>query len=157
MINFNLIEDNIFIGSAPQNKVDVERIKQLKVTAILSLQSDADFKQHRIDWALLQNLYEQNDIAVQRFPIQDFNEQDLGKKVGQPIQALKQLLDVKHRVYVHCNAGVCRASATVLGYLCVYRGMTFDEGLAYLRAKRPQVNPYKKAVELAVDELKNQR
>jgi hypothetical protein len=41
MIDFDQIETDIFIGSAPQSSVDVARLKQIKVTAVLSLQSDA--------------------------------------------------------------------------------------------------------------------
>ena len=153
MINFNRIEGDIFLGSAPQTSVDVARLKQMKVTAVLSLQSDADFKSHRIDWAKLQNTYQHNDITVQRFGIIDFDQQDLGEKLPEPIKALNSLLAVGHRVYVHCNAGVCRAPATVLGYLCHYRGMTIDSGLEYLRKNRPQVHPYISAVEQALSTL----
>ena len=46
MINFDQIEGDIFVGSAPQNSVDVARLKQMKITAVLSLQSDHDFKSH---------------------------------------------------------------------------------------------------------------
>jgi len=155
MINFDPIESNIFIGSAPQTSVDVTRLKQLKVSAVLSLQSDDDFKYHNIDWVTLLSDYQQADILVERFPIMDFDETDLGNKVAQPIQKLNSLLVVGHRVYVHCNAGVCRASATVLGYLCHYREMTIQEGLVYLRERRPQVNPYLLAVEKALETLKS--
>ena len=58
MINFDSIEDNIFLGSAPQSSVDAARLKQMRVTAVLSLQSDADFKSHRIDWKKLQSAYQ---------------------------------------------------------------------------------------------------
>lgn len=153
MINFDRIEDNIFLGSAPQNSVDTARLKQMKVTAVLSLQSDADFKSHRIDWKKLQSSYQYNEISVQRFGIIDFDEQDLGNKLPEPIQALNQMLAIGHRVYVHCNAGICRAPATVLGYLCHYRGMTVVQGLDYLSASRPQIHPYINAVERALAKL----
>ena len=156
MINFSRLESNIFIGSAPQNNVDAGRLKQMKITAVLSLQSDADFKSHRIDWAKLQSAYQYNDIAVQRFPIIDFDEADLGNKLTDPVQALNSLLAVGHRVYVHCNAGVCRAPATVLGYLCYYRGMSIDDGLEYIRRQRPQAHPYVSAVEKALTTLASQ-
>ena len=42
MINFSRLEENIFIGSAPQSSVDSARLKQMKITAVVSLQSDAD-------------------------------------------------------------------------------------------------------------------
>lgn len=153
MINFDQIEENIFLGSAPQTSVDATRLKQMKITAVLSLQSDADFKTYRIDWKKLQSAYQYNEITVQRFPIIDFDESDLGNKLAEPVQALNELLMRQHRVYVHCNAGICRAPATVLGYLCHYRNMTIDDGLEYLRQSRPKVHPYIGAVEKALSDL----
>lgn len=153
MINFDRIEAEVFIGSAPQNSVDAVRLTQMKITAVLSLQSDHDLRSHRIDWTKLQAAYEYNKITVQRFPIIDFDEVDLGNRLAEPIQALHALLSVGHRVYVHCNAGICRAPATVLGYLCHYRGMTIEQGLEYIRSNRPQVNPYKSAVTKALIQL----
>lgn len=153
MINFDRIETDIFIGSAPQSNVDVARLKQMKITAVLSLQSDADFKFHRIDWKKLQSVYQSSEIAVQRFGIVDFDEVDLANKLTEPAKALNALLAVGHRVYVHCNAGICRAPATVLAYLCHYRGMSVGDGLEYLRRSRPQVHPYISAVEKALANL----
>ncbi|MFT6406997.1 MAG: protein-tyrosine phosphatase [Arenicella sp.] len=153
MINFDRIEANIFLGSAPQSSIDVARLKQMKITAVLSLQSDADFKSHRIDWKKLQNAYQQNNISVQRFAIVDFDEVDLGNKLAEPVQALNALLAGGHRAYVHCNAGVCRAPATVLAYLCHYRGMSIQGGLEFLRRSRPQVHPYISAVEKSLVKL----
>ena len=153
MINFGPVEANIYIGNAPQTAVDVTRLNQMAVTAVLSLQSDQDFKNYRIDIDELQNAYNTNNILLQRFPIIDFDEQDLGNKLAQPVQALHRLLETEHCIYVHCNAGVCRAPATVLAYLCHYRGMGIEQGLTYIRDNRPQANPYIRAVEKALQEL----
>ena len=154
MINFGQIDEQLFIGSAPQNSVDVARLKQMKISAVLSLQSDPDIRAHRIDWQKLQNAYQYNDLHFQRFPIIDFDEQDLGKRLPQPIRALEQLIGLQHKVYVHCNAGICRAPATVLGYLCHFRDMSIEVALEYIRRQRPHANPYLGAVRLALLELK---
>lgn len=156
MINFNQVEADIFIGSAPQTSVDVARLKQMKITAVLSLQSDSDFRAHRIDWTKLKSAYQYSDISVERYPIIDFDEADLGNNLASPVKALNKLLCVGHRVYVHCNAGVCRAPATVLGYLCHYRGMELEQGLEYIRHNRPQANPYKSAVRKALEQLETE-
>jgi atypical dual specificity phosphatase len=153
MINFNRIEADIFLGSAPANSVDVARLATMKVTAVLSLQSDEDFKTHGINSTKLQSAYDYNRIVLQRFPILDFDEIDLGKRLARPVQSLNNLLSDGHRVYVHCNAGVCRAPATVLGYLCHYRGMSIEQGLEYIRQQRPQANPYLAAVRKSLDDL----
>ena len=153
MINFSRIESDIFLGSAPQTRVDVSRLKQMKITAVLSLQSDGDLSAHKIDWEKLSSAYQHSDITVQRFPIIDFDENDLADKLAKPVKALHNLLTVGHRVYVHCNAGVCRAPATVLGYLCHARGMTIEQGLEYIRRNRPQANPYLGAVQKTLSQL----
>lgn len=153
MINFDQIEADIFIGSAPQSSVDVARLAQKNITAVLSLQSDADFQSHRIDWKKLQSAYQYNKIVLQRFQIIDFDESDMGNKLVAPVITLNQLLTQGNRVYVHCNAGVCRAPGTVLGYLCHYRGMTIEQGLEYIRRQRPQANPYVEAVKKALDQI----
>ena len=153
MINFDRIENNIFIGTAPQNDVDVTRLAKMKITAVVSLQSDHDLAGLRINWKKLQSNYQDNNISIQRFPIIDFDEVDLGNRLAEPIQALNALLAVGHRVYVHCNAGICRAPATVLGYLCHYKGMDVKEGLRYIRENRPQVHPYINSVERALKRL----
>ena len=153
MINFDRIEADIFIGSAPQTSVDVARLTQMKTTAVLSLQSDHDLKSHKIDWKKMEKTYQHNDITVKRFPIIDFDEEDLGNRLAEPVKALNELMQAEHRVYVHCNAGICRAPATVLGYLCHFRGMELAQGLEYIRANRPQVNPYKGAVSKALQKL----
>ena len=157
MINFSRVEADIFIGSAPKIDVDVSRLKQTQISAVLSLQSDNDLNIHRIDWDKLQSIYQYNGINMQRFQINDFDEVDLANKLTSPIKALNDLLNHGHRVYVHCNAGICHAPATVLGYLCHFRGVSLEDGLAYIRENRPQANPYTGAVSKALRQLAQER
>ena len=157
MINFSRVEADIFIGSAPKIEVDVSRLKQTQISAVLSLQSDNDLNIHRIDWEKLQSIYQYNGINVQRFQINDFDEVDLANKLTSPIKALNDLLNHGNRVYVHFNAGICRAPATVLGYLCHFRGVSLEDGLAYIRENRPQANPYTGAVSKALRQLAQER
>ena len=154
MINFDRIHENLFVGSAPKHVVDVMRLdKQLNITAILSLQTDRDFKSHKIDITSLTDAYAMSGMQYSRYPITDFDAADMAEKLVAPVKALHELLEHEHRVYVHCNAGICRAPATVLGYLHVYHGMSLEDGLVFLRQKRPIVNPYMDAVATAVQSI----
>lgn len=44
-------------------------------------------------------------------------------------------------VFVHCFAGVSRSSSTVIAYLIQEHGMSFHEGMAYVRKRRPIIFP----------------
>ena len=46
------------------------------------------------------------------------------------------------KTYVHCTAGINRASLTVLGYLTFVKGLEYDQALNIVRTNRPQANPY---------------
>jgi len=156
MINFNLVEPKIYVGSAPLDSDDIERLQQMGVTAVISLQSDDDLISRKINWNEFQRLYQSHDILVKRFPINDFDEKDLSVKVVEPIKALNELLERGSHVYVHCNAGICRAPSVVLGYLCQYQSMDIESGLRRIRAARSVANPFLGAIEKALLELTEQ-
>ena len=77
MINFDLIQAGILIGSSPVSGDDIVELKRLKVTAVICLQSDEDLRERRVDWSAMNTLYESHALAVYRYPINDFDELDL--------------------------------------------------------------------------------
>ena len=44
-------------------------------------------------------------------------------------------------VYVHCNAGQGRSATVMAAYLSAHLGLTVDEAVEHLRARRPQISP----------------
>lgn len=153
MINFDLIQSGVIVGSALSSLDDVLRLKQLNVTAVICLQSDAELKERDVDLTEIRTWYADNNIVMHHFPINDFDEVDLSKKIAKPINTLNQLLGDKQKVYVHCNAGICRAPAVVLGYLCHHEGMSFGEALRQIQIARPIASPFRTAVKNALLEL----
>lgn len=128
MINYNQITPEIFIGSYPSNRLDVERLKNgLKVTAVLNLQTNQDFVDWGINWKELSHIYLQTDMLVERVPILDFDAVDLSAHLTHAVDVLDRLIKVGHRVYVHCTAGVGRAPATVVAYLVWCSNWTIDD------------------------------
>ena len=157
MINFDLIQAGIYVGSCPSVDQDIAQLKQLKVSSVICLQSDEDLAVREINWPDLENKYRDNDIQIYRFPILDFDENDLANKVAEPIIKLSQLLKNREKVYVHCNSGVCRAPAVVLGYLCHEEGMSIESALSQIRISRPIASPFKSAVKKALLILAEQK
>ena len=58
------------------------------------------------------------------------------------VRMLYLLVSMGKRVYVHCTAGINRATLTVVGYLTFVLGTPLDQALAQVKAARPQAHPY---------------
>lgn len=54
------------------------------------------------------------------------------------------------KVYVHCTAGMGRAPAIVLVYLCLFKGMEPEEARAYVKSYRTVSVPNMNAVKVIV-------
>lgn len=146
MINLTLINPQIFIGTYPQNEVDLERLKSgPKITAVLNLQTDADFKALRVNWVKIMQGYLDRDMLCKRWPITDFSPEDLERRLAGAASLLGELVGAGHRVYVHCTAGVGRAPATVIGYLAWHQGMDLDEAYNLIKSLRA-CDPYIDAI-----------
>ncbi len=61
--------------------------------------------------------------------------------LGRVVEFIAAQRQAGRTVYVHCLAGVNRSAAVATAYLMREHGWTRDEALAFLRAKRPQVQP----------------
>ena len=115
---FNRMGDKkIYIGPYPQKFSDFEEIAKENITAILNLQTDKDLKSRQIDNPAQVKECKSLGIDLVRFPIEDFDQVDLEKKLKGAGDKLKELLDSGKSVYVHCTAGMSRAAATVIIYL----------------------------------------
>ena len=142
MINLTLIKPPVFIGTYPQNDVDLHRLQSgPKITAVLNLQTDDDFAALGIDWEKMEKGYEARGMVCQRLPIVDFSPQDLEQHLETAADLVDQLVGVGHRVYIHCTAGVCRAPATAIGYLTWHDGMDLNEAYELVKSLR-SCDPY---------------
>ena len=115
---------------------DIDQLKLVGITAVLNLQSDDDFEYLRIGWSRLHACYFASGVEVRRFPIQDFNDDDLRDKLPQAVQALTELLEGGHTVFVHCSAGVNRSPSVMICYLHWVQGWNLDEAEKQVRRCR---------------------
>ena len=154
MISISQISAQVFVGSSPKDVGDVrELFEKYNVSSVLNLQTDADLRVRSINIELLEKQYQQRNMRFARFAIDDVDPVDMANKISQPIAYLIKEVKLGGVVYVHCNAGICRATSTVLGYLNLYEGLDLDEGLRFIRSKRPIANPYVEAVREALEQL----
>ena len=137
MLHFDLVWPQLFVGTAPRNAIDVRRLREgLGVTAVLNLQTEEDFTHWRIDWPALQATYCEHRIAVDHVPIRDFDAQSLISNLPQAVEHLSQLLDVGHRVYLHCTAGQQRSPATAIAYLVRKHDYTLNAAIEEISSRR---------------------
>lgn len=150
-LKFNKIGDyNIYIGPYPQNEDDIALLSRSDITAVLNVQTDLDMTHRQINWSENLKAYRKHEIEVVRYPIRDFDAEDLTIKLKGAAEKLKDLLVSKKSVYVHCTAGMSRAAATVISYLVLYDTYSLDEAYEYVKFFRniicPNMNVLSKVV-----------
>ena len=59
--------------------------------------------------------------------------------------------EIGHTVFVHCHMGISRSGMVVTAYLMAREGWSRDKALAYVRLKRPEVDPNSAFMELLLD------
>ncbi len=154
MMSISQISAQVMVGSSPKDVGDVRELhEKYAINSVLSLQTDADLRVRGINIELLEKQYQSRKIDFARFAIDDIDAQDMADKIIHPIKYLGGAVQQGKKVYVHCNAGICRATSTVLGYLYLYEGLDLAEGLQFIRAKRPIANPYVSAVSEALEQF----
>ena len=88
-----------------------------------------------------------------RVAVRDFDRIDQGNMLPDMVATLATLVASGRTTYVHCTAGINRATLTALGYLTWCKGMEYDAAHALLREARPQAQPYKVSWDAATARL----
>jgi protein-tyrosine phosphatase len=141
-LKFQKIGDyNIFIGPYPQNEEDIYNLSRSDVTAVLNVQTDIDMSHRQINWKANLEAYRKHRIDIVRYPIRDFDAEDLKVKIKGAAEKLKELIDEGKSVYVHCTAGMSRAAATVIIYLVFNYDYSLDEAYEYVKYYRNIICP----------------
>ena len=120
-------DEPIFIGPYPQTEQDIQKMFEGGVTGVFNVQTEIDHDHRGIDWPRMCSYYAERGIEAVHYPIHDFNSVDLTAKLYGAACTLNQMINERGRaVYVHCTAGMGRAPASVLVYLCLFRQMEPD-------------------------------
>ena len=134
---------SLIIGSCPRSPEDIDRlVDEGGVEAIICLQCTLCHGALKIDWEPIRKRALERGVTIVRVAVRDFDRLDQAKMLPEMVRKLALFQAMGKRTYVHCTAGINRASLTVLGYLTFVRGMTYDHALGIVRECRPQANPY---------------
>jgi protein-tyrosine phosphatase len=126
----------LYVGSYPRYD-DIDTLKRYGITAVLNVQSEEDFKFLGLDWSEMRARYFALDIVVRHVPITDFDDDELRDKLPQAVRVLSELVNEKHDVLVHCNAGANRSPSVVIAWLSWEQGWNLDEAERHVNGCHP--------------------
>jgi atypical dual specificity phosphatase len=142
-LNWGFVRDDLVIGSCPVELADLDQIRDgTGATAVLSLQRDECHARFDIDREEHCRHGERLGLVMANVPLRDFDWEDQRRRLPAAVRALHRLREARHRVYIHCTAGINRAPLVVYAYLVWSEGLTENEALRVLRAGRPEAEPY---------------
>ena len=128
------ITDNIWIGNYNDSCNDAF-LKKHKITHILCCAKE---------YTEISDKLNKSEYVYYRLPIV---EEPVGKRkfnawFRKGAAKINEWTSKGHRVLVHCAQGISRSVSTVITYLILYKGYSYDKAYGIVRAHRKKMNPY---------------
>lgn len=142
-LNWDAITPNIIVGSCPRSPEDIDRmVDEAGIDAVLNLQSNLCFDALKIPFEAIRKRAVERGIRLERVEIRDFDHADQSLMLPVAVRVLNSLLARGMKVYVHCTAGINRATLTTVGHLTFVQGMDLEDAVAKVKSARPIAHPY---------------
>lgn len=142
-LNWNQITPNIIVGSCPRSPGDIDRmVNEAEIDAILNLQCDLCFDALKIPFDAIRKRAVERGVRLERVAIRDFDHADQSLMLPVAIRVLNSLVGRGMKVYVHCTAGINRATLTTVGHLTFVQQMNLEDAVASVKSARPVAHPY---------------
>lgn len=150
----DLARARLLIGSCPRSAADVDRlVDEAGIEAIVCLQCAVCHTAMEIDWQAVRKRALERGVMIVQVSVRDFDRLDQAKMLPEAVRKLAAFQAMGKRTYVHCTAGINRASLTVVGYLTFVKQFDLEAALHVVRTSRPQANPYVVSWEIARSRL----
>ncbi|XP_037815179.1 dual specificity protein phosphatase 19 [Lucilia sericata] len=125
-----ILNNFLYLGS--QDAVNMENIKEYKLTHILSIGIECPPLEDLP--SSLKKLY----VPCLDLPETNLKEQGILSKAFDFIEAVRL---INGRILVHCNAGVSRSATIVIAYLMQFHNMDFDMAYKQVKSQRECIQP----------------
>lgn len=137
----NEITCQLLIGEYPSADDIAWLREELGVTAVHSLQDDADLHLLGFNLEILAEHYQRQGLRFVRTPIPDRGGEHMAPHLPAALSELHKLISGRERVYLHCTKGFNRAPTLAIAYLHRFGEMPLDDALALVQSRRP-VGPF---------------
>ena len=144
-MKLGFVTPQLLLGPAPANEDDFRQLRDAKVTAVLSLQSEEDESDGGENERSLAQACGMKFVCM---PVTDFDRLELIKKLPACVDELERLVGGDDVVYLHCTAGVNRSPTVAAAYLHWKLQWPFEKALAHVQRCRRCV-PDAEAIEKA--------
>ncbi|HUI27271.1 MAG TPA: dual specificity protein phosphatase family protein [Candidatus Kryptonia bacterium] len=142
----SLIVPGLLVGEYPTPD-DAEWLRRTHgVTAVVSLQDDADIASKGLRVEQLANAYQQHGLRFHRLPVTDCDIEMLALRLDAIVALLDELLTEGGCVYLHCNAGMNRAPTAAIAYLHRHHDLSLAAARDFVKQRRHCV-PYMSVLE----------
>ena len=137
---------HLLIGEYPTAADAVWLRTAHQVSAVVSLQDDADLMSKGLNLEELERAYERHGLIFHRVPVPDDSAQVLAMQLDEIVALVGRLTAHGHRVYLHCNAGMNRAPTVAIAYLHAVHGWSLSAAREFVKDRRHCV-PYMQLLE----------
>ena len=147
MNNINwIIYQSLAIGASPKHNDDLIYLKRSGVKSVFCLCSNIECPKLN---------YEESGIFFKRLVLPDHKSKDqlTIELLDNAFNNLKNLIQKKSPVFIHCYAAVERSPLLCLTYLIKEKDMHFDDALAYMMQVHKGTNPMNSQLQILKEYL----
>lgn len=150
--DLSVILPDLLVGEYPMPD-DAEWLRTAHgITAVVSLQDDADLASKGLLLRELEQAYRRHGLHFRRIPVPDCDTDILSARLDESVTVLRTLLADGGRVYLHCNAGMNRAPTIAIAYLHAAHGLSLATARDFVKQRRHCV-PYMTVLQARFGEL----
>ncbi len=142
----SVIRPALLVGEYPLPEDAAWLAEEHGVTAVVSLQDDADLAGKGLELRALERAYRTHGLAFHRIPVPDGDDRNLAARLGEIVALIARVVEEGGRVYLHCNAGLNRAPTAAIAYLHVRERLPLAAARDEVKQRRHCV-PYMRALE----------
>lgn len=135
---WNKIIEGVYLGALPlrQHK---NLMKEAGVKRIVSMVEPFEHEDSYAGRPMRNAHWKEEEVEFRSFPSPDFKPISL-KTLYKAACYVKESVDVKETVYIHCKAGRGRSAAVVMAYLTLFRDFGYEKAAQLIRSKRPHID-----------------
>ena len=135
---WNKILDFIYLGALPLRKHKT-LMTDLGVKRVFSMVEPFE---HEVSYAgkpLRVSDWDLEGVEFRTFPSPDFRPISLETLYNAAL-FVKESVELKQAVYVHCKAGRSRSAAVVVAYLMLFKNLSYEDAVLLVRSRRPHID-----------------